>query len=34
MSRIAAAIEDLVGNTPLFEPVRVEERLGIRAHLL
>lgn len=34
MSRIAAAIGDLVGNTPLFEPVRVEERLGIRAHLL
>ncbi len=34
MSRIAASIGDLVGNTPLFEPVRVEQRLGIRAHLL
>ena len=34
MSRIAASIEDLVGNTPLFEPLRVEKRLGIRAHLL
>ena len=34
MNRIYASIEDLVGSTPLFEPVRVEKQLHLTSHLL
>lgn len=34
MSRIYTSIRDLVGHTPLFEPMRLEQELGLSCHLL